>query len=222
MLYALNLLIIFNTDDLLDVILNCIALEFVASIDEGFVVSAWWDPNNRWLKAGAMELVIRGNLELTVLEEFDAIKSNYFRDYFDEVELNEIYIKCDLKHKQRKNDKRENEMKDFFIASGFRSEMVSEKDSEVTEFLTVAEGKILACKELIMRDIELSEKERKRRNSGRESKFDAAEAQKELFKQDEFFGYLTWFREKKINKKESSKSAVFNKFKVCERSERAF
>ena len=82
LLFALNLLIIFNTEDILDVILNCIALEFVAGIDEGFVSSAWWDDRKRWLKAGAMELKIRAELEIDILGDFKMIWQNYLLDYY--------------------------------------------------------------------------------------------------------------------------------------------
>jgi len=59
LLYSANLYMIFHTNDILDVILNSLAIEFVHQLDEGFVESNWYDPKKRFIKAGAINLVLQ-------------------------------------------------------------------------------------------------------------------------------------------------------------------
>jgi len=49
---------IFRSEEPLDILLNCVAMEFVTSIDEEFVHCSWWDPDMRYLKAGIVEMVV--------------------------------------------------------------------------------------------------------------------------------------------------------------------
>jgi len=69
LVYALNIYMIFGTNDVLDVILNSLAIEFIYQMDEGFVMNEWWDPEKRWLKAGAVNLVLQSTLRLKKLSD---------------------------------------------------------------------------------------------------------------------------------------------------------
>ena len=66
-IYAVMLFLLGNTDDPIEIILNALAIEFVHSIDEELSVSEWYDPGERWISAGAMELVLRSELRLDYL-----------------------------------------------------------------------------------------------------------------------------------------------------------
>ncbi|GMH61152.1 hypothetical protein TrST_g391 [Triparma strigata] len=69
LLYSLNLFIIYNTSDILDVILNALAIEFVHQLDEAFRASAWWDSDDRFIQAGTVELIIQRTLFLNMLKD---------------------------------------------------------------------------------------------------------------------------------------------------------
>ncbi|GMH71297.1 hypothetical protein TrLO_g1922 [Triparma laevis f. longispina] len=69
-LYSLNLFIIFNTNDILDVILNALAIEFVHQLDETFRASTWWDDDDRFIQAGTVELIIQKTLYLNMLKDY--------------------------------------------------------------------------------------------------------------------------------------------------------
>ena len=68
-LYLLNIYILYTTQDVTDILLNALAIEFVHQLDESYVDSAWWDTDFRYIKAGAIELVIRKYLNLHVLRD---------------------------------------------------------------------------------------------------------------------------------------------------------
>jgi hypothetical protein len=76
-LYLFNLFIIFNTNEILDVILNALAIEFVHQLDEEFRHSEWWDSGNRYMMAGAVELVIQSTLLINCLEDPERISAAY-------------------------------------------------------------------------------------------------------------------------------------------------
>ena len=76
-LYALNLVIIYNTNDILDVILNALAIEFVHQLDEDFRGSDWWDSDDRHIQAGVCELIIQKTLDLNVLKDPAAFARHY-------------------------------------------------------------------------------------------------------------------------------------------------
>lgn len=79
-LYALNLVIIYNTNDILDVILNALAIEFVHQLDEDFRGSDWWDSDYRHIQAGVCELIIQKCLDLNVLKNPQAFAHHYHVD----------------------------------------------------------------------------------------------------------------------------------------------
>jgi len=65
----LNVYILLSTHEVIDVVLNCIALEFVSEMDESFVSSSWWDEDSRFLRAGTIELVLRDCIRHNVLND---------------------------------------------------------------------------------------------------------------------------------------------------------
>lgn len=82
--YMVLLFILFNTPNVLDIILNALAVEFLHEIDEKLADAEWWDGGNRWIRAGTQQLVIQGTLRLQILEtvdrtcaEFDIDKERY-------------------------------------------------------------------------------------------------------------------------------------------------
>ena len=73
----INVYILFNTEAVIDIVLNCIALEFVSEIDEQFVQSSWWDQDQRWIRAGTMELLLRKEIEGNKLTDWSIICDEY-------------------------------------------------------------------------------------------------------------------------------------------------
>jgi len=72
-----NVYILFNTEAVIDIVLNCIALEFVSGMDEEFVQSSWWDQDQRWLRAGTMELLLRKEIEGNKLLNWEIVCQEY-------------------------------------------------------------------------------------------------------------------------------------------------
>lgn len=70
LLYATMLFILVQTPNIIDVILNALAIEFIHEIDERIANSGWYDENNRYITAGTMELVIQATLNL---QDFDDV-----------------------------------------------------------------------------------------------------------------------------------------------------
>ena len=216
-LYALNLVIIFKTEDLLDVILNCIALEFVADIDEGFVSSDWWDPGNRWIKAGTMELLIRAELELDKLSNFDEIWDHYLCDYYGPKKsankpgssnpLRE-YPKLEKLCRNTPIYLKDRMMDTNFPKDGFWNRRVAEKDAKELKLLSTAEASLVKIYEII---------ENGETHSKDKKDFDDKAAKSDLFKKDMFFGFGRSFFEERVKNSlfrgSSSKLAVFNKHK---------
>ena len=56
----LNIYIILETDDVIEVVLNALAFIFIAQIDEDLAKTGWYDADNRWLTAGAMQIAMLG------------------------------------------------------------------------------------------------------------------------------------------------------------------
>ena len=68
-IYMVNLVIIFFTHEMIDIILNALAIEFVCQLDEMYVGGLWWDKDFRYLKAGAIEMATRRYLRLQQLTD---------------------------------------------------------------------------------------------------------------------------------------------------------
>jgi hypothetical protein len=64
---VINILIVINTDDAFEILLNALAFEFIIELDELFPKSRWWDPDRRWISAGSLELVIQDLLDTRAL-----------------------------------------------------------------------------------------------------------------------------------------------------------
>lgn len=66
-LYSIMLFILFNTNDVIEIILNALAIEFIHQIDEEISLADWFDAGDRWITGGAIELTIRANIRLDYL-----------------------------------------------------------------------------------------------------------------------------------------------------------
>jgi len=86
----LNLYILFGTDEIIDLVLNCIALEFVSEMDEQYIDSDWWDPGKRWLRAGCVELTIRKYIATSELQDEEQIIENFDLDAGDIKKLDQL------------------------------------------------------------------------------------------------------------------------------------
>jgi hypothetical protein len=56
---VINILIVINTDNAFEIVLNALAFEFIIELDELFLKTTWWDPDRRWISAGSLELVMQ-------------------------------------------------------------------------------------------------------------------------------------------------------------------
>eukprot|EP00511_Aplanochytrium_stocchinoi_P010911 CAMPEP_0204868342 /NCGR_PEP_ID=MMETSP1348-20121228/26187_1 /ASSEMBLY_ACC=CAM_ASM_000700 /TAXON_ID=215587 /ORGANISM="Aplanochytrium stocchinoi, Strain GSBS06" /LENGTH=628 /DNA_ID=CAMNT_0052021219 /DNA_START=177 /DNA_END=2060 /DNA_ORIENTATION=- len=66
-LYLIMLYILLMTENILDIILNALAIIFIHQIDENIANSPWWDADNRWITAGTLQLVIQSVVDKRVL-----------------------------------------------------------------------------------------------------------------------------------------------------------
>lgn len=67
----LNIFVIINTAEVIEIVLNALAFIFIARIDEDIAQSGWYDPDKRWLTAGAMETAMQGALLFPFDSYFD-------------------------------------------------------------------------------------------------------------------------------------------------------
>ncbi|GMH93194.1 hypothetical protein TrVE_jg9571 [Triparma verrucosa] len=89
---TLNLFILFNTDSVIEIVLNCIALEFVSDMDEEFAQSLWWDFDRRWIRAGCIELLLRKEIERKKLRDYRSIVKDYGVELHNVEEMDEAEI----------------------------------------------------------------------------------------------------------------------------------
>lgn len=68
LLNLIMLTVLFLTDDPINVILNALAIEFLAEFDVEIARSEWFDGKRRWIKAGAVDMRARAVLKLEVFE----------------------------------------------------------------------------------------------------------------------------------------------------------
>jgi hypothetical protein len=68
LLYTLNICMLYASDSVVDILLSSLAIEFVKDIDEGFTMTGWYDTDYRYLKAGAIEMVIRRYVDFHELD----------------------------------------------------------------------------------------------------------------------------------------------------------
>lgn len=64
---TLMLFVLFLTSDPVEVVLNALAIEFVVYFDDEICRTQWFDPKYRYLRAGAVELVFRKEIDRDVL-----------------------------------------------------------------------------------------------------------------------------------------------------------
>lgn len=62
-IYLANLLVLFTYENPWDIVLNALAVEFIKDIDESFTSTIAYDTDYRYLKAGAIEMVINRFLD---------------------------------------------------------------------------------------------------------------------------------------------------------------
>lgn len=67
LLMIFNIFLILEETNPLDVVLNSLAFIFIARIDEEIAQSGWFDPDRRFLTAGAMSTAMQSTIQLRVL-----------------------------------------------------------------------------------------------------------------------------------------------------------
>ncbi|KAH9251345.1 hypothetical protein BASA81_010756 [Batrachochytrium salamandrivorans] len=93
---AINLIMlicIFLSDNTVSIILNALAIEFVYDFDREVAALFWFDDGLRYLRAGVLEMAIRGSLLLEHLHS----PSSFCRQY--QVDLNEYSMAVGANHK---------------------------------------------------------------------------------------------------------------------------
>jgi len=85
----LNIYVLLYTYDTTDVILNALAFAFIAQIDQEIVKSDWWDPKNRWVTAGAIEVIMASTVRLNLM----ASPSLFHKKY--EIPIDLLEYACD-------------------------------------------------------------------------------------------------------------------------------
>eukprot|EP00968_Pinguiococcus_pyrenoidosus_P018845 scaffold1954_cov268-Pinguiococcus_pyrenoidosus.AAC.282 len=71
-----QIFILFNTTDATDILLNALAIEFIAELDEEIAAADWWDPERRYIQAGTVELTIRSTLRMHLLEDYREVSKS--------------------------------------------------------------------------------------------------------------------------------------------------
>jgi len=72
-----NVFLILNTNQALEVLLNALAFVFIAKIDEEIVKSSWYDPQNRWITAGTIEVVMANTIRFRSLASPSLFSAKY-------------------------------------------------------------------------------------------------------------------------------------------------
>lgn len=57
------------TEDVIEIVLNALAFIFIAKIDEELANSGWYDPDKRWLTAGAMQTAMQGRFDFRLTKQ---------------------------------------------------------------------------------------------------------------------------------------------------------
>jgi len=79
-LSALNVIMLYillMTENVLDIILNALAIMFIHQIDENIANAGWWDGDLRWITAGTLELVIQSIVQTKVLKNPLLLRKQY-------------------------------------------------------------------------------------------------------------------------------------------------
>ncbi|GMI02939.1 hypothetical protein TrLO_g8756 [Triparma laevis f. longispina] len=99
----LNITILFNTDSVIEIVLNCIALDFVTNIDYEFADASWWDIDKRWIRAGCIELLLRREIERKKLKDYSLMIKDYGFEVedIDEMEDGKKFKKTGFRDRKR-------------------------------------------------------------------------------------------------------------------------
>lgn len=122
----INIFNVLQNEDTFELLLNCLALIFVAQIDEEFAGSLWWDIGMRWIKAASVELVLQNYINKPALKSAQLFAKRYGMNVDVLLEVSE-------------GDKRL-----------FKNRHVSEKDRKDTALMTTQERVDFMCSELAM------------------------------------------------------------------------
>merc|ERR1719273_1297736 len=77
-IYLINIWILYVTDETADIVLNALAIEFIASLDEEVTSTDVWDEDEgRYMRAGAVELIIQGTLRLQWLKNSRLMQNKF-------------------------------------------------------------------------------------------------------------------------------------------------
>eukprot|EP00816_Leptocylindrus_hargravesii_P006322 CAMPEP_0196825598 /NCGR_PEP_ID=MMETSP1362-20130617/93145_1 /TAXON_ID=163516 /ORGANISM="Leptocylindrus danicus, Strain CCMP1856" /LENGTH=742 /DNA_ID=CAMNT_0042206053 /DNA_START=220 /DNA_END=2445 /DNA_ORIENTATION=+ len=125
-LYMINIFNVLQNEDTFELLLNCLALIFVAHIDEEFAGSLWWDVGMRWIKAASVELVLQNYINKPALKSTKLFAKRYNMNLDVLLEVSE-------------GDKRL-----------FKNRYVAEKDRKDTSLMTTRERVDFMCSELAM------------------------------------------------------------------------
>jgi len=70
--------VILYTGEAIEIVLNALAFTFIARIDEDLTKSGWYDPEKRWVTAGAQTVAMQTHLKLRYLSS-----PKLFSQHFD-------------------------------------------------------------------------------------------------------------------------------------------
>ena len=130
-LYTLNLFILFATDSVLEMLLDAIAMNFILDLDEDFASAEWWDPNRRWARGGALELVLGTTLRKSCLES-----SEKFEKYFGVPEVESAKVsrrRSNERLEERRRERNTRESRSVSKATEKETENGTERTNEVRQ-----------------------------------------------------------------------------------------
>ena len=76
-LSMINIHVVLRTKNMIDIILNAIAFQFLADLDELITNPYWWDFKRRWITAGTVEVIMQESILLNSLEFISDFCQNY-------------------------------------------------------------------------------------------------------------------------------------------------
>lgn len=122
------LLILYLTENVLDIILNALAIDFIHEIDEKLANAAWWDREFRWIKAGSLQMVLQANVDTVTLqsinkicEAFNISRSDLDQENKKDPETLKLNVGL-LDKKAASEDERNPEFKESTIGTNLRVE----------------------------------------------------------------------------------------------------
>eukprot|EP00924_Labyrinthula_sp_SR-Ha-C_P016761 maker-scaffold_6-snap-gene-14.49-mRNA-1 protein AED:0.00 eAED:0.00 QI:90/1/1/1/1/1/2/66/680 len=140
-LFSIMLFVLLNTEFVIDIILNALAIDFIHQIDETIANAAWFDNKKRWLKSGTIGLIIQSVLRLKVLESpkkvckvFD-IDFNEYKKVLNgpkklyskkqaKIDENEVYFLTEKEQRYENVARDADEKHDHFVVNEYRKQVV--------------------------------------------------------------------------------------------------